>query len=124
MVRSLSASLLVAGALLASCGADSGAQASAVDPDGETIACALNGAEGFDTRCGVERDEQGGSLFLVIRHPDGGFRRFEVVKDGRGVITADGFDEAEARVDGGILEVAVNRDRYRFPATVKSNAGQ
>lgn len=115
--------LLVA-MLLVACDADPGAQASAVDPDGETIACALNGAVSFDTRCGVERNDQEGTLFLVVRHPDGGFRRFEVVKDGRGVITADGFEDARAKIHDGKLELAVDRDRYRFPATVKSDAGQ
>ena len=115
---------LVAAMMLASCGGGADAGESAVDPDGETIACALNGAEGFDTRCGVERSQQGNELFLVVRHPDGGFRRFEVVKDGRGVVTADGFETAQAAVVGDELELAVNRDRYRFPATVKSNAAE
>ena len=57
---------------------------------------------------------------LVIHHPDGGFRRLLVTTDGRGVVTADGSDQASvAVIDPGTIEVAVGDDRYRLPATVK-----
>ncbi len=86
---------------------------------GEAISCALGGAAEFKPACAVERDRQGDTLFLVVHHPNGGFRRFEVLKDGRGLAVADGADEGEMQVASGTLAVAVAGDRYRFPATIK-----
>jgi len=60
-------------------------------------------------------------LYLVVRHPDGAFRRFKVLKDGRGVAVADGADQAETTLSGEVLEVQVGSDRYRFPATQKQH---
>lgn len=56
---------------------------------------------------------------LVVRHPDGGFRRFEVVHDGRGVVAADGAHSAQIALRGGDVEVAVGTDRYRFPNAMR-----
>ncbi|HET8611635.1 MAG TPA: hypothetical protein VFL92_02600 [Sphingomonas sp.] len=84
------------------------------------IPCALGGSPIFRTSCTVERKATGDGLMLVIHHPDGGFRRLLVTTDGRGVVTADGADEAQVSVvDPGTIEVAVGDDRYRLPATVK-----
>lgn len=90
----------------------------------EHVACALAGAAEFARVCAVERLEDEGTLFLTMRHPDGGFRRFEVLKDGRGLATADGADPAANALVGTELEVTVGKDRYRFPAKVADNAGQ
>ena len=87
-------------------------------PD-ERIACALDGAEAFTPDCGVERISEGGNLVLVVRHPDGGFRRFAVVKDGRGLVLADGADHSHTELSGDRLEIRVGQDRYRFPFTAK-----
>jgi hypothetical protein len=90
----------------------------------EHIACALAGASQFAPNCAVERVTQGGALFLIVRHPDGAFRRFEVLEDGRGLALADGAEVAQIELSGAELEVAVGPDRYRFPATVKRDARQ
>jgi hypothetical protein len=92
----------------------------AVAEGSEHIACAVGGKSALSETCAVERAEEDGRLLLVVRHPDGAFRRFAVLTDGRGVAVADGADEAAATVRDGALELTVGGDRYRFPATVKS----
>jgi len=87
--------------------------------DDGRIACALAGSTEFTRACTVERVEQDGKLSLVVRHPDGGFRRFEVLTDGRGVAVADGSEQAETALVGSELEVVVGNDAYRFPASRK-----
>ena len=79
----------------------------------EKIACALDGAAEFSPTCTVERQIVPGGTILVIRHPDGGFRRFEI--EGDLVRTADGVDPAVVSVLPDATEVAVGTDRYRLP---------
>lgn len=81
------------------------------------IACAVSGSGEFTESCEVERAKEKDVLFLVVRHPDGGIRRFEVLSDGRGLATADGADEALVTMLDNEIEVAVDGDRYRFPAS-------
>ena len=83
------------------------------------IACALADAAEFKPVCSVERQRCDGLLSLVVRHPDGGFRRFDVLDDGRGMAVSDGATQAVARYADGMAELAVDRDRYRFPITLK-----
>ena len=90
----------------------------------EHIACALAGASQFARHCAIERAQADGTLFLIVRHPDGAFRRFEVLVDGKGLALADGAGVAQIKLLDKELEVAVGPDRYRFPATVKRDAGQ
>jgi hypothetical protein len=97
------------------------ATVAADDPDG--IACALAGSDTFERVCKVERAPEGDTLFLVVRHPDGGFRRFEVLKDGHGLAIADGADEATLAVQGEFLAATVASDRYLFPATIGKPGG-
>lgn len=113
--------ILGAVASLAACSGDKGAPTPAAAEGAETIECALRGAEAFKRECVVERAPQGEVLFLVVRHPDGAFRRFQLLRDGRGIAVADGADRAETKLDGQILEVKVDTDRYRFPATPKQH---
>jgi hypothetical protein len=87
----------------------------------EAIACALGGHGEFSPHCRVERSLAGNTLFLTVRHPDGGFRRFEVLKDGGGLAAADGAEPAALSMAGDDLEVAVGLDRYRFPARQMGN---
>jgi hypothetical protein len=76
--------------------------------------CAI-GSGDWSRSCAVERD---GDL-LTIRHADGGFRRFRIVKDGRGLISGDGAEQAAVTVIGqGQIEVSAGQDRYRLPASV------
>lgn len=124
--RIFSAGLLLLA--VAACGraADGGAEQDvpgAPEPKAETddgrIACAVNGATEFTTSCLVERDTLDEELMLTIRHSDGGFRRFKVVK-GVGVVVADGAVPAVVTPVGPrLIEVNVAGDKYRLPATVK-----
>ena len=70
----------------------------------------------------VDRADADGKLTLVVRHPDGAFRRFAVVTDGRGIIVADGAEQAKTTIEGDKLAVSVAGDRYLFPAKIKSTA--
>lgn len=84
------------------------------------IECAPPGAEGFAYVCGLDRVQSQDGLFLTLRHPDGGFQRLLVTKDGRGVIAADGAERATVTpLAADRIEVALRGARYRLPATVK-----
>jgi len=111
--------------LLASCG-DSGApggqRAAAGATKGDAlIACATDGSRQWERACTVERRQGADGPILVLRGPDGGFRRLAITSDGRGVVAADGAEPAIVTPAGeGLIEVAIGNDRYRLPATVKS----
>jgi hypothetical protein len=98
--------------LLAACSSD----ASEVPPpdDEDRIECALAGAAAFVRECWIE-DGPGG--LLVLRHPDGGFRRLEWVEIRGGAVldTADGSERARVDFRDSTIEVAVGTDRYRLP---------
>lgn len=110
---------------LVACGDPGSATEEALDATGEAaerIPCAVEGESSFEPVCIVERMSGGEGPVLTIRHPSGGFRRFLVTSDGRGVVTADGAAAAVVSVIGGDrIEVAVDGDRYRLPATVKAS---
>ncbi len=77
--------------------------------------CAIGAAADWSRSCPVER---AGDL-VTLRHPNGGFRRFHVVKDGRGLVAADGAEQATVTVIGkDQIELGVGEDRYRLPATM------
>lgn len=79
------------------------------------VACLIDGQSVWTREC---RYDQVGDL-LTLRHPDGGFRRFRIVGDGRGLESADGAEGARIKiVDDGLIEVTVGADRYRLPATM------
>lgn len=79
------------------------------------VACLIEGQSAWTRDCSYEQD----GAILTLRHVDGGFRRFRIVGDGRGLEPADGAEGASIKiVDGGMIEVAVGGDRYRLPATV------
>ncbi|WEK46882.1 MAG: hypothetical protein P0Y56_00935 [Candidatus Andeanibacterium colombiense] len=86
----------------------------------DIIECAIHGGQWFLRECEVEKTrDDTGALVLVVHHLDGGFRRFKVVTDGRGLETADGFEQAQTSVVDDRLDVRVGDDRYRFPATIR-----
>jgi hypothetical protein len=89
----------------------------------QTIECAIGGAAYLGRDCKVEETSMDGTKILVVRHPDGGFRRFAILNDGRGLATADGAEQAETSIEQGYLDVSVGSDRYRFPATIRTDAG-
>ena len=88
------------------------------DAGGTTIACAQGQAE-YAQDCWYERSDEDGKRLLVIHHPDGSFRRFEIVDDGRGLVAADGADAAQVTVAGEVIEVSLADYRYLVPATVQ-----
>jgi hypothetical protein len=122
MRRSAMAALL----LLAGCGDPNEATREAIAKaeekaaDGGRIECATAGATSFARACTVERLKGPEGTMLIVHHADGGFRRLLVATDGRGVVAADGAEEAAVSVIAGDrIEVALGGDRYRLPATVK-----
>lgn len=126
-------SALAALTLLAACGGgekgtkvaleEAEAQADRAAAEDGRIACAVSGATEFSRVCALEQGQTETGLILTVRHPDGGFRRLQVVTDGRGVIAADGADKAVVKaLTANQIEVALSGDRYRLPATVKKPA--
>lgn len=87
------------------------------------IECALSGSSLFEKTCTTEQISGSGGDILVIRHPDGGFRRFDILTDGRGLAPADGFDETRINlIDDKMIEVSSGDDKYRLPAQIKGNS--
>lgn len=89
--------------------------------DNGRVNCAPAGAGAFARVCEIERAETGRGVVLTVRHPDGGFRRLLVTRDGRGVVAADGAEPAQVTLVGqDEIEVAIGEDHYRLPATAKA----
>lgn len=116
------AAMLLALALPFTAGACSSGTPPKVAEGEEHVDCALSGGARFAPDCAVERGVQDGDKVLIVRHPDGGFRRFVVLKDGRGLAAADGADVAQIAIADNLLEVSVGQDKYRFPFKVKGDA--
>jgi len=114
----MKAAALGAFAALAACGGPpSGGGNVTVAVDGR-IECRSGNAP-FARACSVEQSESGAGRVLILRKPDGGFRRLLVIRDGRGVIAADGAEPARVTVIGaGRIEVVIGADAFRLPATV------
>ena len=86
------------------------------------VECALAGSANFERTCTTERIAGADGQILVIRHADGGFRRFKILTDGRGLAPADGFDETKiALIENGMIEVSSGDDKYRLPAQIKAS---
>lgn len=109
-------------AVLAACKVAEDPQAAAQEAreeaGGSAIACAPGQAE-YAQDCWYERSDEDGKRLLVIHHPDGSFRRFEIVDDGRGLVAADGADAAQVTVAGEVIEVSLADYRYLVPATIQ-----
>ncbi|WOE73970.1 hypothetical protein [Alterisphingorhabdus coralli] len=115
--------LLLSCVLVAGCSDPEEEAAELINRDDGTLACALAGAEDFTRNCDVERVSNDDGNQMIFRHPDGGFRRFDVVTDGRALVSADGADEAKVTiVEDGLIEVQVEDDRYQLPARVADTA--
>ena len=87
---------------------------------GEMVQCAIDKAVNFAPVCTLERARHQATEVLVVRHPDGGFRRLSVLPDGKGLASADGADLAAQQLSGDLLEVRVGPDRYRFPSVARA----
>jgi hypothetical protein len=109
-------------AMLAACGgppaqpgADSPAAQGQAPADDGMADCAIGGSDAWARDCTVEVAGE----MLTIRHPDGGFRRFRLLRDGRGLAAADGAEPARVTISGaGQIDVAAGADRYRLPARI------
>ncbi|APE28884.1 hypothetical protein BMF35_a2055 [Aurantiacibacter gangjinensis] len=77
--------------------------------------CALNGGAGFAPECTMERHRSEDGNTVIVRHPDGAFRRFDLGVPGRGIVTADGAQVADVTNHDGYVEIRVGSDRYRLP---------
>jgi len=89
------------------------------------ILCAHDGASDFTRACTLDRVTSPDGLVLTVGHPDGGFHRLLVTKDGRGVVAADGAEVAKVSIiSPDEIEVALGDDRYRLPATVEDKAAK
>jgi len=106
----MSMRIFSAAALLVLAAGTQGANGAASDP-GNLIECALAGAADFARDCAIERQREGGGLFLTDRRPDGGFQRFEVLPDGRGLASADGTEPVQVSLRENGIHVAVGADR-------------
>jgi hypothetical protein len=83
------------------------------------VACALGGAQNFRVDCTMDRISGEEGTVLVLGRADAGYRRFRIAP-GRGVVAADGAEQATVTVvENGMIEVSVADDRYRLPATVR-----
>ncbi|MEH6756733.1 MAG: hypothetical protein V7676_04390 [Parasphingorhabdus sp.] len=95
--------------------------ASAQAAEDGRIECATNGESKFSMGCRTERLSGENGVTLIIRHSDGGFRRFNILTDGRGLEAADGSETAKIEiVDDGKILVSVGSDKYRMPARMKT----
>ena len=105
---------------LAGCGG-ADRNASSADPHDGRIECRINDSGEFERFCTIEPGESGAERTLTIRKPDGGFRRFLVTGDGRGVVAADGAEPARVTIIADDrIEVEIGGDTFRLPATVRN----
>lgn len=98
-------------------------QTVATQPEAPKIPCAAPGTADLTPACTVDRTETPDGVILTLRHPDGGFHRLQITRDGRGVIAADGAEPAKVTPLGpDSIEVELGGARYRLPATVREPA--
>jgi len=84
---------------------------------GNKIECALNGSQEFILKCATERVSSGDDTLLLIRHYDGGFRRFRILTDGRGLENSEGFDDSVIEIiDNNNIILSSGLDRYKLKA--------
>jgi hypothetical protein len=106
--------------LAAGCGSSPGGSREAALAAAGKVECAVEGAATFEPICTVERMSGPEGLSLTLRSPSGSFRRLLVTTDGRGVVAADGAEQAVVTpLADNRIEVVLAGDRYRLPATVK-----
>lgn len=99
--------------VLAGCGEQSPA------PGGIPMDCAIGGAADLAPVCSVyEQKAMDEDAFLVIWHPDGGFRRVRHYAADSHVAVLDGAEQATGvtRAADGSVSFTVDGDRYRLPA--------
>lgn len=100
-------------AILAGCGAES------PEPGGISMDCAIGEGAQFAQVCTVYEVKAVDEVaFLVMWHPDGGFRRVRFRSADSSVEVLDGAERATdvTRRDDGSVEFVIDKDRYRLPA--------
>lgn len=113
--------LLIGLALLGGCSKSETKAPPKVAEGPEHVDCALGPGTTFAKDCAIERSKDGETYKLILRHPDGGFRRLEVGADNT-IVAADGADAARIILNGTIAEVTVGEDRYRIPLEARAPA--
>lgn len=111
---------------LSACGGADNPDRIAADGDNgrQNVTCALSGATEFSENCSIQHVRQDDGGYLLIRHPDGGFRKFILLRDGRGLAAAHGADPTRITIIGdGRIELSSGDDRYRLPAKIKDGSG-
>jgi ribosomal protein L34 len=99
-------------------------QNATLEADGR-IDCRIGNDDQFQRFCSVERERTEQGTLLTVRKPDGGFRRLLATRDGRGVVAADGAEDAQVTIIGeNLIEVAISGDHFRLPARVGSVSQQ
>ena len=92
---------------------------------GNKIECAVNGAEDFSLSCATERVASENGTILMIRHNDGGFRRFRILTDGRGLEAAEGFDFTSIEIiDDKYILLISGSDQYKLKAQFTGGKNQ
>ena len=104
--------------LLASCGGATEQKSATIEDDGK-IDCRVGADTQFTRFCSLERSKTEQGTLITVRKPDGGFRRLLTTRDGRGVVAADGAEQAEVTIVGeNLIEVAIAGDSFRLPARI------
>lgn len=86
------------------------------EPDGIEIACALDGATAFVSKCTVETLRAPGGPIHVLHRGDGGFRRVGVDRDGR-YVALDGADPVDQRDTGEGTYLRIADDTFLITLT-------
>lgn len=113
--------LLIGLALLGGCSKNETEAPPKVAEGPEHVDCALGPGTTFAKDCAIERSKQGETYKMILRHPDGGFRRLEVDATNT-IVAADGADAAQIVLNGMVAEVTVGEDRYRIPLEARTPA--
>ncbi len=83
------------------------------------VECRLADRPDFEPGCTIERTASPDGPVLVLRRGDGSFRRLLIVRDGRGVVAADGAESVTVRSAGeDHIEVSAGDMVYRLPAKI------
>ncbi len=99
-------SALGVGAVLAACGEQS------PPPPGEKVECAIGAGTSLAPGCSLERTGD----FIVLHHPDGGFRRLTLDPATGALAPHDGAEPLVLEADAGeALQFVIGADRYRVP---------
>ena len=96
-----------------------------IQPETPKIPCAAPGVADLTPVCTLDRTETAAGPVLTLRHPDGAFHRLQVTSDGRGVIAADGAEQAKVTpLAPDAIEVELGGARYRLPASVREGGAE